>query len=219
MVISRTIHFLSTGWHVRSRECTGGYAVIPLPPLGALWAWESARPVCPQATWVTGNYFTFGLDLFWQSSDVTFISSFFACKCPFYSCYSYRIYSSLFLKLLIPASSFLFKLLPSLRHGVLPKMCSMFKCWYLAFSSNHSTLWPLLSSFQSSKWQLRSFSCSASWVYEEHYFLSSYASLKLSLYTYQHKAMPGYFVDFLFFSFFLGILLHLLIVTWSMQAL
>lgn len=118
MVISRTIHFLSTGWHVRPRERTRGYAVIPLPPLGALWAQESAQPVCPRAIWVTGSYFTFGSDLFWQSSDVTFTSSLFAFKCPFYSCYSYRIYSSLFLKLLIPSSSFLFKLLPFLLSGM-----------------------------------------------------------------------------------------------------
>lgn len=94
----------------------------------------------------------------------------------------------------------------------------MFKCWDLASSSDHSVLWSLLSSFQSSKWQLWSFSHSASWVYEEHYFLPSYASLKLSLYTYQHRAMPGYFVDFFFF-FFLGIPLYLLVVTWGMQAL
>lgn len=97
-------------WNVAS--ILEGHAIIPHQPQHSPLMRESAGPACPWGIWITGNYFTFGLELFWQSSAVSFISSFLACKCPFYSSYSYRIYSSLFLKLLIPTSLFLSKSVP-----------------------------------------------------------------------------------------------------------
>ena len=148
MAISPTIHFLFTGWHVKHREHTGGHAVIPCPPQSAPLAGESPGPACPWGIWITGNYFTFGLELFWQSSAVSFISSFLTCKCPFYSSYSYRIYSSLFLKLLIPTSSFLFKSIPFHLLGI-PRYSKLIhsRGEILCLPQIISWCWPLLSSF------------------------------------------------------------------------
>lgn len=148
MAISPTIRFLSTGWHVKHGEHTGGHAVIPRQPQSAPLAGESPGSACSWGIWITGNYFTFGFELFWQSSAVSLISSFLACKRPFYSSYSYRIYSSLFLKLLIPTSSFLFKSVPFHLLGI-PRHA---KCIYssgeiLCLPQIISRCWPLLSRF------------------------------------------------------------------------
>lgn len=181
MAISPAIRFLFPGWHVKHGE-PGGHAVIPRQPQSAPLARDSPGPGCPWGIWITGNYFTFVLELFWQSSAVSFISSFLACKCPFYSSYSYRIYSSPFLKLLIPSSSFLFKLVPFHFLGISCKAKYTFRGWNFVSSSNYlMMLVSIIPFFLSSAWQLCPFCHTAFHAYEElckmYYYLLLYASL------------------------------------------
>lgn len=144
---SPTIHFLFTGWHVEHGEERTGTRCHTTPASECSHRRGEPGTCLPWGIWIPGNYFTFGLELFWQSSAVSFISSFLARKCPFYSSYSYGIYSSLFLKLLILASSFLFKSVPFHLLGIphyakclhsrgeilcLPQIISW--CWHLLSS-------------------------------------------------------------------------------------
>lgn len=134
------------------------HAVIPHQPQSSPLLQESAGPACPWGIWITGNYFTFGLELFWQSSAVSFISSFLACKCPFYRSYSYRIYSSLFSKLLIPASSFLFKSVRFHVLGIAHYAKHTFRWRNLVSSSNYLIMLASIIQFLIFKVAIMSFS-------------------------------------------------------------